>query len=91
MTYEDEITSHRAEINGLNAKILDLLARRVEVAKEIAGVKRRHGKPVVDPVRERAVLEQARQQAQARGLDPDGAERVFRAIIDLCVEAETQA
>ncbi len=91
MTYEDEIAPHRAEINGLNAQILDLLARRVGVAKEIAEVKRRHGKPVVDPARERAVLEQARVQAQARNLDPDGAERVFRAIIDLCVEAEEHA
>jgi chorismate mutase len=91
MTYEDEIAPHRAEINGLNTEIIDLLARRVEVAKEIAEVKQRHGKPVVDPARERAVLEQVRTQAQARGLDPDGAERVFRAIIDLCVEAEEQA
>lgn len=90
MTYEDEIAPHRAEINALNAEILNLLVRRVEVAKEIAGVKRRHGKPVVDPARERVVLEQARAQAQARGLDPDGAERVFRAIIDQCVEAEEQ-
>jgi chorismate mutase len=88
MTYEDEIALHRAEINGLNAEILNLLARRVEVAKKIAEVKRRHSKPVVDPARERAVLEQARAQAKARELDPDGAERVFRAIIDLCVEAE---
>ena len=88
MTYEEEIASHRADINRLNAEILERLVERVEVAKAIAGVKRRHGKPVVDPARERTVLNQARVQAQARGLDPDGAERVFRAIIDLCVEAE---
>ena len=29
-----------------------------------------------------------RARAAERGLDPDGAERVFRAIIDVCVEAE---
>jgi chorismate mutase len=45
----------------------------------------------VDKARERAVLDQVRQYAVARGLDPDGAERVFRAIIDLCVEAEETA
>ncbi|MFA5868350.1 MAG: chorismate mutase [Candidatus Bathyarchaeia archaeon] len=88
MTYEEEIAPHRAEINRLNKEILERLAERVEVAEAIAEVKRRHGKPIVDAARERIVLDQARMQAQARGLDPDGAERVFRAIIDLCVQAE---
>lgn len=88
MTYEEEIAPHRAEINRLNEEILERLAERVEVARAIAEVKRRHGKPVVDKARERIVLDKARAQAQARGLDPDGAERVFRAVIDLCVEAE---
>lgn len=88
MTYEEEIAPHRAEINRLNKEILERLAERVEVAEAIAEVKRRHGKPIVDAARERIVLDQARVQAQARGLDPDGAERVFRAIIDLCVRAE---
>ena len=58
------------------------------MAREIAGVKRRHGKPIVDAARERVVLDQARAQAAERGLDPDAVERIYRAIIDLCVEAE---
>jgi len=91
MTYEDEIAPYRAEINRLNAEIIDALARRVAAAKKIAEVKRRHGNPVVDPARERVVLDEARRQAQARGLDPEGVERVYRAIIDLCVEAEERA
>jgi chorismate mutase len=91
MTYEDEIAPLRAEINRLNTEIIYKLAERVAVAQAIADVKRRHGKPVVDPPRERTVLDAAREAADARGLDPDGAERVFRAIIDLCVEAEERA
>ncbi len=91
MTYDEEIAPLRAEINRLNAEIMGRLAERVKVAVAIAEVKRRHGKPVVDPARERAVLDKARADAEARGVDPDGAERVFRAIIDLCVEAEGRA
>ncbi len=91
MTYDDEIAPHRAEINRLNAEIMDRLAKRVEVALAIAEVKRRHGKPVVDAARERAVLDKARGDAEVRGLDPGGIERIFRAIIDLCVEAEDRA
>jgi chorismate mutase len=88
MTYDQEIAPHRTEINRLNAEIMERLAERVDVALAIAEVKRRHGKPVVDPARERAVLDLVRKQAQTLGLDPNGTERVFRAIIDLCVEAE---
>ena len=88
MTYEEEIAGYRDEINRLNEEILERLVERVAVAKVIADLKRRHGKPIVDKARERAVLDQVRAYAVARGLNPDGAERVFRAIIDLCVEAE---
>lgn len=88
MTYEEEIAPYRAEINRVNAEIMERLAERVKVAVKISEVKRRYGKPVVDADRERAVLEKARVDAETRGLDPKGTERVFRAIIDLCVEAE---
>ena len=59
MTYEEEIAPHRTEIDRLNAEIIDRLAKRVEVARAIAEVKRRHGRPVVDAARERIVLDQA--------------------------------
>ncbi len=88
MTYEEELDELRKEINRLNGEILDRLAARVGVAREIAEVKKRQGKPIVDATRERAVLDQARVQAAKRALDPDGVERIYRAIIDLCVEAE---
>ena len=88
MTYEEEIAGYRKEINRLNGELLEKLGERVEVAKVIAEVKRRHGKPRVDSARERAVLDQVRAQAVAYGIEPDGTERVFRAIIDLCVQAE---
>jgi len=91
LTYEGEIAGYRDEINRLNEEILETLVKRVGVAKVIADVKRYHGKPIVDKARERAVLDQVRLYAVARGLDPDGTERVFRAIIDLCVEAEETA
>ena len=88
MTYEEEVAGYRKEINRLNGEILDRIAERVGVARAISDVKRRHGKPVVDATREYVVLDQARARAVERGLDPDGVERIYRAIIDLCVEAE---
>ena len=88
MTYDEEIAVLRKEINKLNGEILDRLAERVGVGRAIAGVKRRHSKPIIDAVRERIVLDQVKAQAAELDLDPDGVERIYRAIIDLCVEAE---
>lgn len=88
MSYEEEIAPIRDEINRLNDEILERLVERVNNAQVIADIKRRHGKPIVDKVRESAVLDTVRKYAVAHKIDPDGVERVFRAIIDLCVEAE---
>jgi chorismate mutase len=88
MTYEEEMVELREEINRLNREILDRLAERVGVARAIADVKRRFGRSIVDAVRERVVLDQARAQARERGVNPDAVERIYRAIIDLCIEAE---
>ncbi len=90
MTYDDEIAPHRAEINKLNSEIIDRLVERVDVALKIAEVKRRYNKPIVDKAREQTVLARARADAEDRGLDPIGTERVFRAIIDLCIDAEVR-
>lgn len=91
MSYEDEIAPLRKEIDRLNEEILDKLRERVEVALRIAAVKRRHGVPIVDRVREEAVLDHVGGLAAERGLDPMAVRWVFREIIDFCVEAEETA
>jgi len=90
MTYEEEIAPLRDEINRLNAEIVDKLAERVNVAIEIGEVKHRHGMPVVDLSREEKVLNQARALAEDARIDPIGVEKVFRAIIELCTQAELE-
>ena len=88
MVYEEEIKPHRDTIDRLNDEIIILIAERQKAALAIGGVKKRYGKPVVDRSREQAILDKIREKAQAKGLDPDALERVFREIIRLCVEAE---
>ena len=90
MSDENEIEELRKEINRLNTEIVEKLAQRVEVAKEIGAVKKRRGLPIVDRGREKRVIEQVRGLALSLGLDADGTERVFREIIRLCTEAETE-
>jgi chorismate mutase len=88
VSYEDEMASLRKEIDRLNEEILDKLRERVEVALRIAMVKRRHRVPIVDLAREEAVLDYVGGLAADRRLDPAAVRRLFREIIDLCVEAE---
>ena len=88
MSYEEEIGELRVEINRLNEEIVDRLVERVSTAIEIGEVKKRHGRPIIDRSREGKVYEQIRLLAEARGLDADGVERIFREIIRLCTEAQ---
>lgn len=84
----DRIAELRDEINALNAEIVGLLARRVEVARSIGEAKRDLGLPIVDRAREEKVYERARELAREAGLDPEGVVRVFREIVDLSTKAQ---
>jgi chorismate mutase len=86
--YEDEIRQHRETIDRLNNEIMDKLKERVGAALKIGEIKKWHGKPVVDKTREQAILDRIRDKAEAKDMDPDGLERIFKEIIRLCVEAE---
>jgi len=87
---ENEIEELRKEINRLNTEIEEKIAQRVDVAKEIGNVKKKHGLPIVDREREERVIEQVKGLALSLGLDADGTERVFRENISFCTEAEKE-
>ena len=84
------IAELRDEIDGLNVQIVELLARRVEVARRIGEAKRERNLPIVDRTREGKVYERVRELAMERGLDPEGVEKVFREIVDLCTGAQLE-
>ena len=86
----ERIAELRDEINGLNVQIVELLARRVEVARRIGEAKRQRNLPIVDRTREGKVYERVRELATERDLDPEGVEKVFREIVDLCTKAQQE-
>ncbi|NQT08024.1 chorismate mutase [Candidatus Bathyarchaeota archaeon] len=86
----ERITELRDEINGLNVQIVELLARRVEVARRIGEAKMERNLPIVDRTREGKVYERVRELAMERGLDPRGVEKVFVEIVDLCTRAQLE-
>jgi chorismate mutase len=88
MTYEEEVEHLRNKINHLNSEIVRKLYERVEIAKAISEVKRKHRKPVRDGVREEMILDNVGKLAETMKLEAEGVRRVFKEIIELCVRAE---
>jgi chorismate mutase/prephenate dehydratase len=91
MNYEEEIKPYRLEINRLNKEIINLIKERVQAAIKIGDIKQSYGKPIVDKAREEIVIDQVSTYSKNKGLDPERVAKIFREIIQLCVDAEKAA
>lgn len=81
MTEQLQLEDLRNGIDAVDAEILSLVARRIELVLQIAGYKRQRGLPVYDPERERTVIERLIGLAPAQ-LDAGLVRRIFERIID---------
>ena len=68
-------------IDEIDLELLELLARRVEVAQRAARAKAKVGQPVRDPEREAELLLERQAKAEELGLDGLSTAEVFRAIL----------
>jgi chorismate mutase / prephenate dehydrogenase len=71
----------RENLDAIDAKLLQLLAQRMGVVGDMASHKREQGMRIRDLARERAVLSQRCQQAEALGLPPAIIESIFRLVL----------
>ena len=71
----------RAEIDSLDGQILELVAKRVRAALAIGEIKRRLGRPIYDPEREREILQRLAARAP-EPLSPETVKRIFERLID---------
>ena len=71
----------RERLTTLDQQLLDIVAERQRLSREVAEAKRAMGRPTRDFNRERDVLLQARANATARGVSPDLAESILRLLI----------
>lgn len=76
-----QLLEARDLIDGIDGKLLDLLAQRARVSLRAAQAKAEVGKAVRDPERENRMLSARRVQAEARHLNPDSIDEIFQAII----------
>ncbi len=78
----DDIEQMRAELDAVDAALVDLLARRSELVTRIGRDKARRGLATRDFERERAVLDRVGELAAARGVDVALARDVMLRLID---------
>ncbi|BDU70526.1 hypothetical protein GETHOR_26270 [Geothrix oryzae] len=71
----------RDHIDALDRELVALLARRTELGLRAGRAKAELGLPVHDPEREASQLQARRAWADAAGLDAQGVEEVFRAVL----------
>ncbi|WNG14170.1 prephenate dehydrogenase/arogenate dehydrogenase family protein [Cystobacter fuscus] len=76
-----ELRETREHIDQIDQELVELLARRAELSRRALRTKAEAGQPVPDPAREDAMIASRRAWASERGLEPDGVEAIFRAIL----------
>lgn len=85
-----DLAALRARIRDLDHELVALAAERVAVARQVGDAKRLANQPIVDYAQERAVLERAREAADAANLDPRVAEAILVSLIRAAVSAQDQ-
>lgn len=82
------LAEQREKIDGLDDRILQLLAERAGVAKDIAGIKKAARVPVFhDPEREQRVLDRLVKKG-GKQFPPDAIRAVFREVMSACLSLE---
>ena len=81
----------RRRINEIDDSLLELIAERQALSREVARVKRATGRATRDYEREREVIVAARDKANALGVAPDFAEKLLRMLIRSSLTTQEQA
>ena len=78
---ESELERLRKHLDGLDDRLIDLLAERAAAVKAIWALKQQHQLGLVDPAREAAIFARLAERARARGLQPAAVAEVLRAVV----------
>jgi len=86
----DALGRCRQRIEQLDREIIDLLAKRVALSKEIGAMKRVAGLPTLDPAREAEVIRRAAALARDASLNDEKVRDIFWHVIGLSRGAQTE-
>ncbi len=83
MAADADLARWRADIEAIDRQLVALLAERMRLARSVGGAKRAARVPIVDPVREAAVVRRAGALARDAGLPDEDVRRIFWQVIEL--------
>ncbi len=83
-----DLTQFRADIDGIDDRIVDLLAQRFAICRQVADYKLRHDIPVVLPERIEQVKARCADRADRQGVNRAFMLALYTLIIDETCEAE---
>lgn len=86
----EDLTCLREQIDKLDDELLELLARRMRVSREIGKYKKEHDMPVLQTGRYGELLARRTEQAAALGMDPTFIRTVLQAIHEESVRVQLQ-
>lgn len=81
----EQIDKLRNRIDGIDRKILKLIEKRADLAKNTGRIKKRNGLKISDSERERKVIENV---LSSSNIDKDFLKKLFRLIIKYCKDEE---
>jgi monofunctional chorismate mutase len=75
------LLSLRKEIDKIDGRILDLMAKRIKIVHSVATYKKRNRLKVCDPKRESQILSKLKKRARKRKISPNLITLIFRNIM----------
>ncbi|MGB5760883.1 MAG: chorismate mutase [Acidimicrobiales bacterium] len=84
------LADHRRQIDQIDASLLELLGRRIEIGRRVAEYKRDNDVPVMQPSRVQEVLDRVATDAVGHELDPGFVRAMYRLIIDEMCRVEDE-
>ena len=82
------LKNRRRDIENVDRQLVQLLAERVRIGKEIGSLKRTEGLPTVDPAREAEVIRRAGEMAREAGIPDEPVRAIFWQIVGLSRRAQ---
>lgn len=87
---ERSLAPFRAEIDAIDAQIVELLARRFEVVRHVIAVKKVEGLAAYLPERVEDVIEKVSALAETKGVPPELVEKLWRQLIEWVIAYENE-
>lgn len=83
-----ELVNFRAQIDAIDTALVDLLAQRFDIVRQVGAFKRTREMDAVQPVRAQAVKDAAVSMGVAQGLDEAFMRKLYDALIDYAHDIE---